>query len=61
MADAREDQVWIVAEVPSVREETGCSLCVVRQLKVVGCCPGVQVLTVRCYGDFLNQGFLKVI
>jgi len=29
------------------REETGCFLWVVQQSKVVGCCPGVQALTVR--------------
>jgi len=30
-----------------VRGETGCFLWVIQQSKVVGCCPGVQVLTVR--------------
>ena len=29
------------------REEIGCFLWVVQQPKVVGCCPGVQALTVR--------------
>ena len=35
------------ADVPTAREETGCFLWVVQQSKVVGCCPGVQALTVR--------------
>jgi len=30
-----------------VREETDCSLWVVQQLKVVGCCPGDQALIFR--------------
>jgi len=47
MADTREGQIRVGADVPSVREETGCSLWVVQQLKVVGCCPGDLALTVR--------------
>jgi len=47
LAETRESQVWVGAEVPSVREETGCFLWVMQQSKVVGCCPGVQALTVR--------------
>jgi len=30
-----------------MREETSCSLWVLEQSKVVGCCPGSQFLTVR--------------
>ena len=30
-----------------MREEDGCFLWVIQQSKVVGCCPGVQALTVR--------------
>jgi len=49
MADTREGQVRVGADVLWVREETGYSLCVMQQLKVVDCCPGVQALTVgRC-------------
>jgi len=35
------------ADLQTVREETANSFCVAQQLKVVGCCPGVQVPTVR--------------
>ena len=35
------------ADVPSMRRETGCFLWVIQQSKVVGCCAGVQALTVR--------------
>jgi len=47
LANTRESQVWVGADVPSVREEAGCFLWVIQQSKVVGCCPGVQALTVR--------------
>jgi len=40
-AEAREGQVWVGADVPMAREETGCFLW------VVGCCPRVQAITVR--------------
>jgi len=33
-----------------MREETGCSLWVLQQTKVVGCCPGCRLFTViRCF------------
>ena len=35
LAEAREGQVWVGADVPSVREETGCLLWIVQQSKVV--------------------------
>jgi len=35
------------ADVATAREKTGCFLWVVQQSKVVGCCPGVQALTVQ--------------
>ena len=47
LAEAREGQVWVGADVLTAREETGCCLWVVQQSKVFGCCPGVQALTVR--------------
>jgi len=47
LAKARECQVWVGADVPTAREETGCFLWVVQLSKVVGCCPGVQALTFR--------------
>ena len=47
LAEACEGQVYVGADVPTAREETGCLLWVVQQSKVVGCCPGVQALTVR--------------
>jgi len=46
-AETRKGQIWVGADVPAAREETGCFLRVVQQSKVVGCCPGVQALTVR--------------
>jgi len=46
LAEACEGQVWVGADVPTAREETGCFLWVVQQSKIVGCCPGVQALTV---------------
>ena len=49
LAETREDLVWIGADFPSVRGENGCFLWVIQQSKVVGCCPGVQALTIgRC-------------
>jgi len=47
LAETREGQVWVGANVPTAREETGCFLWVVQQSKVVACCRGVQALTVR--------------
>jgi len=47
MADTREGQVRVGADVPSAREKAGYSLWVEQQPKVVGCCPGGQALTVR--------------
>ena len=32
-----------------MREESGCFLWAVQQSKVVGCSPGVQALTFRCF------------
>jgi len=50
LAKTRRGQVRVGADVPSVRGETGCFLWVIQQSKVVGCCPGVQALTVgRCF------------
>jgi len=46
LAKARKCQVWVGADVPTAGEETACFLWVVQQSKVVGCCPGVQALTV---------------
>ena len=47
LANTRESQVWVGADVPSVREEAGCFLWVIQQSKAVGCCPGVQALNFR--------------
>jgi len=47
LAETREGQVWVGADVPTAREETGCFLWVVQQSKVVGFRPGVQAPTVR--------------
>jgi len=47
LAETRESQVWVCADVPSVREEAGCLLWVIQQSRIVGCCPGVPALTVR--------------
>ena len=47
LAETREDQVWIGADVPRSKEETCCFLLVIQQSKIVGCCPGIQVLTVQ--------------
>jgi len=47
LANTRKGQVRIGADVPSVRGETGCSLWVVQQPGAVGCCPGVQALTLK--------------
>jgi len=47
LAETREGQVWVGADVPSIREKAGCFPWVIQQTKVVGCCPGVQALTVR--------------
>jgi len=41
-----EGQILVGAGVPSVRE-AGCFIRVIQQSKDVGCCPGVQALTVR--------------
>jgi len=50
LAETREGQVWVGANIPMARKETGCFLGVVQQSKVVGCRPGVQALTVQgCY------------
>ena len=49
LAETREGQVRVSADVPSVREEAGCFLYVMQQSKVVGCFPLVQALTVRCF------------
>jgi len=32
-----------------LREEADCLIWVIQQSKVVGCCPGVQTLTARCF------------
>ena len=40
-------QVWVGADFPLVRGETGCFLWLLKQSKVVGCCPEVQALTFR--------------
>ena len=47
LAETREGQVWVDADVPTSREETGCFYWVVQQSNFVGCCPGVQALTVQ--------------
>jgi len=47
LAETLEGQVWVGPYVPSVRRETGCFVWVIQQSEVVGCCPGVQALTVR--------------
>jgi len=47
LAKTRKGHFWIGADVPTAREETGCFLWAVQQSKVVGCCPGVQAVTVR--------------
>jgi len=47
LASTRKDGVWIGANVPSVREETGYSLLVLKHSKVVFCCPRVQAHAVR--------------
>ena len=47
LADTREGQVRVGADVPLVRGETGCSLWDVQQLNVVGCCPGGLTFFVR--------------
>jgi len=39
LAETREGQVRVGADVPSVREKTSCFLWVIQQSKVVGCCP----------------------
>jgi len=50
LAATREGRVWVGADVPTAREETVCFIWVVQQSKIVGCCPGVQALTVQgCY------------
>jgi len=40
-------QVWVGADIPTAREETGCVFWVIQQSKVVWRFPGVQALTVR--------------
>jgi len=45
--NSRRPGLSIGADVPSMREEAGCFLWVIQQPKVVGCCLGVQALTVR--------------
>jgi len=52
LAETREGQVWVGADVPSLREEAGCFLWVMQQSKVVGCCPGVRL---SASGDVLLQ------
>ena len=47
MADIREGQVRVDADVPSARDKAGYFLCVEQQAKFVGCCPGGQALAVR--------------
>ena len=47
LADTREGQVRVGVHVPSMRGETGHSLYVLQQRKVVGCCPGGRTLSVR--------------
>jgi len=47
LAPTRDGQVLVSADVQSVRGEAVCFLWVIQQTKVVGCCPGVQALTVR--------------
>ena len=47
LAETREGQVWVDADVPIAREETDCFLWIIQQCEVVGCCPGLQALTVR--------------
>jgi len=47
LADTREGQVRVGADVPSIIGKTGYSLWVLQQHKIVGCCPGGRVLTVK--------------
>ena len=47
LAETRELQVRVGADFPSMRGDTGHSIWVMQQRKVVGCCPGVQALTIR--------------
>ena len=47
LTETREGQVWVGTDVPLLREEASCFLWVVQHSKVVGCCPGVQALSVR--------------
>jgi len=47
LADTRQGHVRVGADVPSVRGETDHFIWVIQQSKVVGCCPGIQALTVR--------------
>ena len=47
LVETRKSQVRVGADIPLVREESGCFVWVIQQSKVVGCCPGVQALTVR--------------
>ena len=44
-SETREGQVYVGADVPSVREAAGCFLWVLQQSKFFLCCPGVQALT----------------
>jgi len=60
-----QGQVRVGADVPSVRGETDCSLWVIRQPEVVGCCPGVQALTITgCFAvtpvDMLAIGVTNI-
>jgi len=47
LAKTCEGEIWVCADVSSMRKKAGCFLWVVQQSKVVGCCPGVQALTAR--------------
>ena len=60
LTETREDQVWVGADVPLLREEASCFLWVVQQSKVVGCCPGIQALTVRGYFVVTLVGMVAV-
>jgi len=40
-------QIRVCADVPPGRGETNCYLWVIKQPKVVVCCPGAQAFTVR--------------
>ena len=51
LAEAREGQVWVGADVPTAKEETHCFIWVVQQSKVVGCS---QESRLSPSGDFVT-------